>query len=260
MDDHSGEQAELEVDKIIISKPRKSNGSYICPVAYNTKADKLMYGFKNATLVKCKPLQQRDETMVFLKCKHAIDFICDLNALVIETIKDKSRIWFNNEMNIELIDDYFTNTLVYDKKYGDMIRLKCIGAESMIESYLGKKVDVEITFEHIRFFKQKFVIECTIESMKGACPEEFGTWSINSDAEEETDAVEDQPSPSCEDVRIIVDETVALAARYLDHLRGQHDELAAKIAAVEEKKEELLSTFDIHKIISICEDLESMCE
>ena len=243
---------EFDVDKIIILKPRKSNGSYICPILYSSKNEKLTYTMTNARLIKTKPLQQRDEAMIYFKCKDAVDFICDLNAFIIETVKDKSKTWFNNEMNVELIDDYFTNTLVYDKKYGDLIRLKYIGDERITEGYIEKKVDIEITFNHIRFYKQKFVIECTVDKINEVC-------LLEEDSESD-DEIEDVPGPTGEDLDVIIVESLELIKQYLEDLYIQKQAVEDNIIVIEKKKDMLESASDINEVIRICNDLESLCE
>ena len=242
-------EEELDTEYILVSKPRKSNGSYVCTISYKSKGDKLTLSLPNAFIIKTKPLQQRDEILLYFKSKNSINFICDLNAFIIETVKDNSRTWFNNEMNIELIDDYFTNTLFYDKKYGDIIRLKCIGDETKIEDYVGKRVNILIAFNQLRFYKQKFSIECTVESISDSCI-----------FDDESDKEDDIPYPTGEDLDEIVGKSLELAEKYINLLHEEKQEMEDKISMIDEKKRALNSTFDVNEILRLCHDLESLCE
>lgn len=245
---------EVDTDKIIISKPKKNNSSYTCQISYNSKGEKFTIVMPNACLIKTKPLQQRNEAMIYLKCKDAIDIICDINAYVINNVKENSKAWFNTDMNIELIDDYFTNTLIYDKQYGDIIRLKIICDEKVVEEFIAKTVDIEITFVQLRFYKQKFVIECVINDIKetGFLLQE----SLGDQEEEE----EDLPAPIFEDISDIVNESLDLIEKSLETLNKDKQIIQNQISAFEEKKTILKRTTDVHQIIKICHDLESLCE
>jgi hypothetical protein len=250
---------EVDTENIIISKPKKSNGSYTSQISYNSKGEKLTVVMPNASLIKTKPLQQRNESMIYFKCKEAIDVICDINAYVIDNVKENSKTWFNTDMNIELIDDYFTNTLIYDKKYGDIIRLKIIGDEKLVDEFIGKTVDIEITFTQLRFYKQKFVIECVINNIKETC---FLLEESQDDLEylEDLKDQEDIPAPTFEDINNIINETLDLIEQSLKTLNNDKKSIQEKINIFEDKKTILRRTTDIHEIIKICHDLESLCD
>lgn len=80
---------DIDLQDIIISKPRKSNNSYVCHMYYDTKKNKFTWTLKNAWILSVKPLQQRNESFVYFKCKSANNFMYDLNTYVIDVVKEK---------------------------------------------------------------------------------------------------------------------------------------------------------------------------
>lgn len=248
---------DIDFDNIIISKPKKIDNTYICPIYYQTKKNKLLITFNNIILLSTKPLQQRNEFFIYIKNKSYNNFIYDLNTLIIDIVKNKSVLWFNNNMNIDLVDDYYTNTLIYDKKYGDVIRLKCIGNEQDINDYIMKKNNITIHINQIRFYKQKFILECEILKC------ETINYNINDTLINEDDILlieDDIPLPNEDDIYKIKNEYLETINIFLNKIKISFSLLESKINNIEKLKFKLINTLDIDNIIKICNDLEKICE
>lgn len=251
---------DLQVDKILISKPRKSEHTYICPIYYESKKEELALTFEHATIISIKPLQQRNETFIYMKCKTRNNLMYDINTHIVDVVKEKSIQWFNNNMNTELIEDYYTNTLVYDKTHGDVIRLKVIGDESVLKEIVGTKVSITCVFEQLRIYKQKFVLECHVTNVTPS-PQSNCEIAIASDIEDVADTYEDDvPSPNEEDIKRIKDECLEATNKYLIDIKTQLHTLEYKIQGIEKIKSELLKTTLIDDIIRLCNDLENICD
>ena len=183
---------------LLISKPKKrENGTYTSSVFYKEKSQKFHLRCPSAVVVSKKDISEAEQ-YIYVKCKHIKDTIYDLNKDIIEIVKDNCVSWFKNNLQPELIDEYFVSTLVYDKKYGDLIRLKCIDMEADIP--IKKYLNMELTLTNIRFYKQKFVFEwvvTSVEEFQDFCEEERN----NSDDE-------DAPVPDYDDMNQILDEYV----------------------------------------------------
>lgn len=160
-------------------------------------------------------------------------------------------------MNVELIEDYYTNTLVYDKKHGDIIRLKSIGDDHTLQQHVMKKADVTVTFEQLRFYKQKFVVECVIEDVAELDQDTEPTF-IQESSEEEFE--EDIPAPNEDDIKKIKEECLVETDNHLVELKTELHKLEYKIQNIEKLKNELCGTFHIDDVIRICNDLEIICE
>ena len=224
----------MNIDKVIISKPKKQDATYICPLSYNTKQEALEIKIDKALVVSVKPLQTRNENMLTIKVNNKlVKTFADLNYHVLETVKNKSQLWFKNNLNIELVEDYFSNLVHFDKKYGDVLKLKIIGNDEQFKSFLGQNVSINIIAEHVRFYKQKFVIEFTIHDIT-VCKSTYALQE--SEAEEEE---EDLPFPSCDVILNMKEECLAkLEEQKLKVIRFEKD---------------LRGTDDLKLILQICE-------
>jgi hypothetical protein len=181
--------------------------------------------------------------------------VFDLNTFIVETVKDKSPAWFNNNLNVDLVEDYYTNTLVYDKKHGDVIRLKCVGDDNVLQQLIMQKANVTIGFDNLRFYKQKFILECHIESVEQV---EYVSEPGLNDVEDECE--EDVPCPSEEDIKEIKEECLEGTNKRLIDLKTELHKLEYKIQNIEQLKNELINSFHIDEVIKLCNDLENICE
>ena len=119
----------MSVSDLMIAKPKKSEGSFICAIKQPFIID-----LSASQLVHIKDTNDSAQ-FVFLKNKKLYNYMYDLNNKIIDIVKDNCTSWFNTNMNADLIDDYYTNTLVYDKTHGDLIKIKIIG-DSLLSNEL----------------------------------------------------------------------------------------------------------------------------
>jgi len=222
---------------------------------YPQKKQKFSYTFHNAVITSIKPLQQRDENFIFIKCRSANNFMYDLNNAIVDTVKKNSLEWFNNNMNLELIDDYFTSTLVYEKGHGDVIRLKCIGDDDKLKTYIDKPSDITVVFDQIRFYKQKFVLECSITDVTEEPALQFA--DLEDDIVHDTE-YEESPHPTPDDVKAMREEFMCTTQAYLEELEQKHEAIATKIIGAREVLKELEEAKDVDAIISICDKIEKL--
>lgn len=239
----------INIDDIIISKPKKADNSLLCSIYYKSKKEKPCITMKNMFVIGTKPMSHRNEFFIYFKNHQYNNFIYDLNKFLISIIKDKSSSWFNSNLNADLIEDLYTNTIIYDKHHGDIIRLKCVGEqEHIIEDIKNKHIDINITLNHIRFYKQKFVLECEINYF------ELSEDVFMNHYEEE------QPSPTYEDIKQIKDENIKVIDEVLNDLKEKLHSLEQKILITETLKSELVKTMDIANITKLYNELEKIWE
>jgi hypothetical protein len=244
---------DISFDKIIISKARKIDNTYICPIYYHVKNEHLQLKFTNVYVISLKPLKQRNEFILDFKNKNYCNFLFDLNAHIINIVKEKSSIWFNNNMNIDLIDDYYSNPLLYDKNNGDIIRLKCIGSEDNLKEKIGHKIDITIQFNQLKFYKQKFLVECEIINYQDV--------NVNCEIIENEEEYQDEfPEPTADDINIIKNTYIKSTDAYLNNLKIMINSFEAKINEIEIIKDQLSNTKNNQNIINMCNDLEKICE
>jgi len=237
----------IDIDNIIISKPHKFDNSYTCSIYYPIKKKKLKINFTNSILLYTKSINNKNEFFIFIKNKNFNNLMYDINDKIINIVKKESINWFNNNMNTNLVEDYYTNTIFYDKEYGDIIRLKCIGNEKILKNKFMKKNDINIIFNHLRFYKQKFVIECEIDSIS-----EINNIKINDELNESDNSDNDLPYPDEEDISNIKEECILYINNYLEELTIQKNEIDNKITIFKDLQCTLEKSTDINTIITVC--------
>ena len=241
--------------QLIISKPRKTDHSYLSSLYFKDKHTLFTHTFERAKIIYVKPLSQRDEFFLFIRCKSSNDFMCDLNNHIIDTVQEKNASWFHTNMNQDLIEDYYTTTIVYDKKHGDLIRIKCVGDESVPQTFVedtASLVALNVTFKHLRFYRQKIIVEAILESIK---PEtSFVCCDIADDDDEEEEP--ESPEPDLEDIDIIKQGSLSRFNEKLSKLTSQLTNIHQQISELEFKKEILINATDLSKITEICDSCQ----
>lgn len=174
--------------------------------------------------------------------------MCDLNTNIIETVKENNASWFHTNMNAELIEDYYSSTFVYDKQYRDLIRLKCIGNESTLQPFLEQVVDLTVTFMNLRFYKQKFVVEVSVNELH---PVPSQLLFVNEqDVSEEG---EEDPEPNADDVLKIKEESLTTLADEIENLTSQVTNISTRITFLKQHKAVLENATNLSKITEICD-------
>jgi hypothetical protein len=246
----------MNVSNIEFSIPRKLDGStYSCQLFQGTKKSNICILFN-----KVKIISSESTSLLFKSTKDDMhNLMFDLNTHIVETVKKNYHNWFVSNMNPEYIEEYYSNTLIYNKEHGDLIKLKCISGTELIKNYnKNKKYDIEIIFKNLRFYKQKFVLECTIKS----CEESNNNYDLididNSDIDNSDN--EEMPEPEPEEVLLI-------KKTYLKNIKTYIKNIKNNIKDLEDKKNilfNLMAKLEISEhyseIVSLCEQFENKCE
>lgn len=224
----------------MISKPKKSDGgTYTCQMKDTTLK------LPGSVVVGLKQLTP-DEFVLYIKNKKMYDEIYDINQNIIDTVKNNCTSWFNSNMNTDLIEDYYSNTLVYDKKHGDVIKLKFVDSESE-NIILNQKADIVIECKQLRFYKQKFVLECELKS--------FETHEFAMDSDDGENVAEDDEDIPCPNE----EELAAIKKEYLQKVVEMQGAYNEKLKAFDGFSERFKTAdfFGIAKVIAEFEDYAS---
>lgn len=234
----------ISIESISLKKPIKSSENiYNSSIYYKEKRNNLYIEFENVKVLSIK--NSIDDTfIIYLKNKKYNDFLSTLNNYIIDIIKDKSSSWFHNNMNTELIDDYFTNTIVYNKKYGNIIRLKCINDDKDYSPILESNVCIKFLFKRIKFYKQKFEIECEIVEVS----------SIDDFIDEE-----DQENSDNEELaEPMIDDIMKIKTEIIEKINKQIKFLQEKNLECDILKEKVQNSFLLSEIIIFSEELDNL--
>jgi hypothetical protein len=250
----------MNVSNIEFSTPRKLDGStYTCQLYHknnnNTKSNVCIL-FNKVQIIS------NDNNTLILKSSKKDDMqniMFDLNAYIIENVKNNYQHWFVSNMNPEYIEEYYSNTLIYNKEHGDLIKLKCISGNELINPKDNTKYDIEIIFKNLRFYKQKFVLECTIKN----CEESNTKYELINDNEsiQESDNDDEMmPEPEPEELLLIKNSYIKKIKSINKNINNNIKELQDKKNLLINLMAELQISEQYSEIVSICEQIENKCE
>ena len=116
----------MNVNHIEFSQPKKIDGNtYVCQLSDKKNSKKpITISFNDSKVISLK--RNTSDYLLTFKNRGMNNFMDDLNSHIIETVKRNYQTWFVSNMNPELIDDYYSTTLAYNKEHGDIIKLRCI--------------------------------------------------------------------------------------------------------------------------------------
>jgi hypothetical protein len=241
------------------SKPKKIDGNtYICQLTQSKQPLKIL--FEKSTIISLK--HNKDETNEYtlvLKNKSMYDFIFDLNTHIVDTVRKNYQNWFVSNMNPEFIDDYYSNPLFYNKTHGDLIKLKCIdGRSSELTKSINSRCDINITFKNLRFYKQKFILECIVNS----CDISDNKYELIDDSDTESISHSEEEFPEPEP-----DEIIKIKNTYLKKLYNSVETIETEVKELENKKGIYISFISnlelsdgFKEIVKLCDQIENNCE
>lgn len=207
------------VSELAVARPKKSDGTFVCSIKAPFVID------LQGTLVHTKDTNDGAQ-FAFLKCQKAphYDYIYDLNNEIVSQVKSNCSTWFNTNMNPELIDDYYTATLIYDKTHGDLIKLKVFGEQLFPAELVGSSLNVQLSARQLRFYKQKFVLETAIES-----------YEIADEVIEFSDEEPEEPYPSPMELKEMKGELLSYYDGQIADLEKAKEELSARLSDLDGK-------------------------
>ena len=231
---------------LLIAKPKKSEGTFICTIKQPFYIE-----LPGSHIIHIKETNDAAQ-FIFIKNKQFYNYIYDLNASIIEIVKENCSTWFNTNMNPDLVEDYYTSTLVYDKTHGELIKLKIVDADSQLlpSDLVGSKLNIKLQAKNLRFYKQKFVLETVIESYEVAC--DIIDFSDDEKVEDEEEAY-----PSQLELEEMQREVVTKYQSVIDELEIKIAPLKSKLEETLKKQAEMAEAVDIDDIIRIYNEFES---
>lgn len=263
---------DINIDQIRCSKPRKTENTYVCQiyVDVDNKKEKLTLPFEASKITHIKHAYQPGDYILHIKNKGMYDIIYDISNYIIDYVKKNCSEWFGNNMNPELLEDYYSNPLFYTKDHGDIIRLKCINSPNINEYIDQKKLtNIYITFCNLRFYKQKFMIECKVEDIKPSNNKKEQVLLDSTKTEDDEfnlfDSDEDIPEPEPEIINNIKETYEIKINETLQNYKIKIDDLEKEIKSSNKKVDELDSILkelkeskDYKEIQKLCNQIEEL--
>ena len=147
---------------LALTKPkRSSNGTYKCHAS--SSVDSLPYTVK---LDKSYLVMTKSNVMYFKTSKSMFDLISRISDTIVSTVQNSHKDWFNqSSLSEDMVEEYFCHPIIYDKTFGDLLRLKLVKDDNVKAIALKKRVSFNLTLHWIRIYKQKFIPEWEISNV-----------------------------------------------------------------------------------------------
>lgn len=143
-----------------VNAPKKSsNSTYTCAL-YDGTDQKIECQIPGCYVISL------DKNILFIKTdKKSLDCFSELGSTVVDLVKDNFKTWFpSSSISDDFIEEYFSDVIIYRKRYGDLLRLKFKDDSGFTEIPLKKRMTITVVLNNIRIYKQKFVLEWVMKT------------------------------------------------------------------------------------------------
>lgn len=244
-------QSGWDMSKLVISKPSKRTDHRTSKIRYNNEC-RVILDIPHAVIVRSSSSKGGLFAVYIRVPKAAHELLFDLDEYVIQTTITNKAAWFENVTD-DFIRDLYSPCVVYDRKYGGLMKL-------FVEQGMDEDVDrvkkVSFVLRCLRFNKKSYHLVWQLASVLP--PSDDVAWNAVDEEEEEV-----FPSPvqlSAEDLRVIqgdildrtdaaeceVRERGAKLAKLLDRVLAVRKKATTKDSAPSlERLEEISSELDL---------------
>jgi hypothetical protein len=150
---------------LTISKPRKTDDSLFGKITFEDKGVNIH--FNNLEVIRHKRIQHLNKfySVLVLKvpksmCKTFVDF----DNHCINQVKKNIASWFSKALDENIIEEYYTSSVIVSKNDGFLIKLKLYGIEDLLDT--KQRYDMMVTLKGLRFYKQRFIPEWDMHFLK----------------------------------------------------------------------------------------------
>lgn len=203
-------------------KPKKDGSTYFAQLLHKKKEIRF-------TLDNAQVFPQASSSSILIKQKQMCIYMADLSDHIISVVKDHCEAWFNNNMDIELIEDYYVNPVKFHKVHGNVIKVKLANDKSQAREFPDKdsiKANVVIVLKGLRFLKQKFSLEWEVREWEPSIGNDIEFDLLESDDLSTSEGEDDDlPEP-------IPDDVDEIRKNLLAQLASVHSKLTKKTATL----------------------------
>jgi hypothetical protein len=232
MEVYDAEVLSLELDKLNVLKPRKTDDSLFGKITYDD--GQLNMHIHNSQVIKHKKVKHLSKcyTVLFLKvpkniCKKIVDF----DSVCIEQVKTNLGGWFTKALDENVIEEYYTSSIIVSKNDGFILKLKLQGDDDILDN---ARYDIIIALKGLRFYKQRFIPEWEIVNIKPVEDDFLNSLESDDDPWQE-ELIEDEviPEPTNEELQIISDTLIEKIHKYLRQYSSDINSLQEKTSLLE---------------------------
>ena len=232
---------EMKMDSIVITKPKKTDDSLFGKIVYNDST--LRVFFPNAQVIKHKQIKHLSNyyTVLFVKLpKSVCAAMVEFDAQCTDIVKKNISQWFTKGLDENIIEEYYTSSVVVSKSDGYLIKLKLQGVDELLEP---NRYDVVMDLKGLRFYKQRFIPEWEMVGVKHIDGDFMN--SLQSEDEEtwQDDQDDDVPGPDDEEITAIISGMDERLEGLLQKVRQEHAEIIEQKQIAEENVSRIENIF-----------------
>jgi hypothetical protein len=233
-------------------KPKKDGSTYFAQLLHKKK--EIRFTLDNAQVFP----QASSSSQILVKHKQMCMYMADLNDHIINVVKDHCEAWFNNNMDIELIEDYYVNPVKFHKVHGNVIKVKLANGSVAFPEKDSIKANVVIVLKGLRFLKQKFSLEWEVREWSPSIANDIEFDLLESDdLSTSEDEDEDLPEPIPDDVDEIKTNLLAQLASVHGKLTKKIETLSGVASEVKTYLEEIRTADDLATFTRIQDIMDS---
>lgn len=225
---------DLHTGSLTIQKPKKHQESLFGKIV-SGEDNNISLFFYNVRIVKHKRVSHHDGayTVLYLKVsKDILRKIIEFDDFCKEHVRMNATRWFSKSLDENVIDEYYMSSIVMSPIDGCLVKLKLKNADELLKLM---RYDVLLGIRGLRFYKQRFVAEWEICSVKLLENDFVGSFA------------DDEDQYSCDGVDVATEDLEAVANDLLSRIVAEMRLIENKIKPMEEKLQNLDA---LHKQLS----------
>lgn len=156
---------DISVTSININKPRKQQESLFGKIFYQ-ESEPLYAYFYNVRFLKQKHVRHHEGSYQIFYVKgnsSQTQKLAELDEFCKEHVKDNAARWFSKGLDENIIDEYYTSSLILSPADGLVMKLKVTGT---LETFDDGRYDLLLRMKGLRFYKQRFIPEWELSAAK----------------------------------------------------------------------------------------------
>lgn len=219
---------DLHTGTLTIQKPKKHQESLFGKIVSEEESAVSLF-FYNVRIVKHKRVSHHDGAYTVLYLKVAKDIlrkIIEFDDFCKEHVRMNASRWFAKSLDENVIDEYYMSSIVMSPTDGCLVKLKLKNTDDLLKTM---RYDVLLAINGLRFYKQRFVAEWEIGSVKLLENDFVGSYAADDSEEDDEDGVD----VAAEDMNAIADDLllrISTKMRSFDeklrHLDAFHKQLS----------------------------------
>ena len=234
----------LELNKLLISKPRKTDDSLFGKISYDD--GQLNLHLSKVRVVKHKKIKHLTKFYTILHlgihksiCKKMVEF----DAHCIEQVQKNMDGWFAKALDENVIEEYYTSSINISRNPGYTLKLKLQGDDDILP--VNENIDVVVGLKGLRFYKQRFIPEWEIVSVNSIDNDFLNSLESDSDGYWDQDEPvvpepdDEQLNQIYENIRIKIQKGMEYRQRNADKMKQEISQLSDLNSELEKSKNDV---------------------